>query len=310
MVLTFVVAAPLWAQEEGPAEAPEANENDTAAAAATPAEEKQVPDTEAQRRALLTEQYPPQHIRHLDAGGDAFTALWRKDQSGDAFGAVLLVPGDGQTANWPHTIDVLRNDLPQNGWSTLAIDIQPLPTPPASALTGESSPDLNGRLAKNLEQNIARIQAAIRFLNEQGQFNIIVVGYGRSAYRVMEFAQDDAGAAPPSSANTQTFKMTHPVRALILINPKHLDGSTLAYEYGDFRFKAVPVLDIIFGTHYLDHDDAKTRQQEARAARFENYVQLKLMKPTSTVFSEENRLSRRVRGFLNKYAKGVEIERR
>ena len=45
--------------------------------------------------------------------------------------------------------------------------------------------------------------------------------------------------------------------------------------------------------------------------KFAEYLGIKqeILKPDETEYGEDNRLTRRVRGFLNKYAKGVEIVR-
>ncbi len=318
---TLLLCLTCFAQDDGEKQvAPETEADPSAeeAAASTKDPERTLPDIHSRNIALLKSQYPPRDVRKLNADGKAFTALWRKDQSGEAFGAVLIVPANGQTANWPHTIDVLRNDLPKNGWSTLAIDIKHLATPNIPKRQSEQTTTENAETKLEIENrqqliavddNRARIKAAIEFLNSEGQFNIILAGYGNSADRVLDFAASGMKmtADKPVAA---AVKMKNPVRALILINAKSVYDGALTPQLSTFPFKDIPIQDIIFGHHYLDTFDADARRTEARALRIKNYFQLKLMEPTNTVFAEENRLSRRVRGFLNKHAKGIEINRR
>ena len=63
------------------------------------------------QRLALEQQYPADSIIQLSANGENFIGLWEKDKSGTPVGTVLILHGEGQTANWPHTIDVLRTNL-------------------------------------------------------------------------------------------------------------------------------------------------------------------------------------------------------
>lgn len=67
-------------------------------------------------------------------------------------------------------------------------------------------------------------------------------------------------------------------------------------------------MDIYFGDHVLDATESQQRKLAAKKNRIANYHQSKLLEPASNWQEGENRLTRRVRGFLNKYAKGVEID--
>jgi len=284
----------------------EANEEVDAETSSEQTEENQpntikrsAPNTQNMQIQLLKAQYPERDIINLNGETGEFTALWKKDQSGAAYGAVLLVPSNGQTANWPNTIDVLRNELPKNGWSTLSIDI-----------AHSTSKDDTGATQ---QQNIARLRAAIAFLNEQGQYNIVLAGYGLSCSLIVEYAtHGDALGMKRSVSSSQTTKLKRPVRALILISPLSQEGERLSEKISEFPFKDMPMLDIVFGSHYLDTFDSKERVGSARSANIEHYLQTKSVEPSSSarVFGNDNRLSRRVRGFLDTHAKGVEIERR
>lgn len=263
---------------------------------------RQAPDIDAKKRALLREQYPQEDLRNLtSASGETFTALWRKDQTGDAFGAVLIVPDSGQTANWPNTIDVLRLDLPSHGWSTLSIDLVEQRQP---VISKNSTPAPDGTSVQ--DKNRARMQGAIQFLNSEGQYNIIVVGYGESAVRVIDFVGTLAPASPGMPGKS---KLNRPVRALVLINARNTIGNLKDPAFDKLVWRDVPVLDVFFGTHFRDPFEIDNRKIAAQKNRLTTYYQLKLLEPTTTVFSGENRLSRRIRGFLNNNAKGVEIER-
>ena len=292
---------------DAPALAPSEAESDIKPAASTP--EKSAPDTLATRIAQLKAQYPEEDLISLSANGTEFSALWKKDQSGDALGAVLIVPSEGQTANWPNTIDVLRTELPQDGWNTLSIDIENTKQKAKISAT----PEGNESVSSTKNPNLARVEAAIAFLHEQGQYNIVLTGYGASTSLIVDYAsQTDALGMNKTVKSAQTTNLKRPVRALILISALNYDGERLSKKIQRFPYKDMPILDIIFGSHYLDTFDSKERLSAARSARFKHYLQSKSVEPSSndSRFGTGNRLSRRVRGFLDSYAKGVEIERR
>lgn len=310
--------------EEGGQDTPEAlsNQEDTSNNNATEAAQtktKTRPNPEAERIRALKAEYPDKELRKLNAQQGEFTALWRQDRSGKAFGALLIVPTDGQTANWPNTIDVIRTDLPKNGWSTLSIDIEPLSPPvvpardtSATDISIESKTSLQTNIAtKKADPNMGRIEAAIGFLHNQGQYNIIMIGYGQSAKRVLEYANDSEAAGMKKTIRAKQGKSTQrPIRAIVLLNPQQMEAQPIAPLIDSFSYKDMPILDLVIGTHYLDTLDAETRKQVAKDSGYSNYFQLKVLEPSTVVFGQENRLSRRIRGFLNKHAKGVEIDKR
>ena len=75
-------------------------------------------------------------VHWLDPNDRSFLTLWQTDRSGDAKGAVLILHGEGEHANWPHTIQPLHDTLPDYGWATLAISLPKIPTakPPKRTL--------------------------------------------------------------------------------------------------------------------------------------------------------------------------------
>lgn len=334
----LVFAMPFWlsahvqAQTEAPSAAASASstpnaDTNTVSEAPKTEEEKDVPDIEAKRTAALKAQYPASDLQNLSAPSGDFTALWRKDRSGDTFGALLIIPTDGQTANWPNTIDVLRTELPKAGWSTLSIDIETLPAPmiPArpeaekqmgdTSVEEQEQPDTT-KLASQADSdnkhradpNMDRIKTAIEFLHAQGQYNIVLAGYGNSAARILEYAHGSAALGMKKNIRSpSTNSMRRPIRAMILINPSSARSSSVNELVDSLNYKNMPILDLVVSSHYQDTENAKRRKIIAKGAGLDTYIQVQLVEPSTLIFEKENRLSRRVRGFLNKYAKGVEI---
>lgn len=237
---------------------------------------------ETNQRSLLHAELATEAQVWLEAQGEKFLALWEPDTSGSSFGAILLLHGEGQTPDWPDTINPLRTTLMQFGWSTLAIELP------------DSTVENNEILAQ------AHIQAAVNFLNQEGQQNLVMFGAGLNASRAMTYLLT-LPAAPESAPKSSSNPTRGAFRALIMVNARELQLPQ------DFR---LPTFDLYFDEHYLDATEVQERLLLAKKYQLPHYHQLRLLRPAASEYGEENRLTRRVRGFLNKYAKGVEIKRK
>lgn len=69
----------------------------------------------------------PRQVRQLTGAQEKFLAFWQPADQATPRGAVIILPSDGENANWPNVIGPLRRALPRYGWSTLALT---LPDPP------------------------------------------------------------------------------------------------------------------------------------------------------------------------------------
>src|SRR5687768_4586013 len=97
-----------------------------AAAAEKPAEEKPAErqpllERSQEEAAALERKVPAQEQQQLQAASETFLALWKPANTADPKGAVIIVPGAGETADWPQAIGPLRQKLPNAEWSSLSI---------------------------------------------------------------------------------------------------------------------------------------------------------------------------------------------
>jgi hypothetical protein len=324
-----------------------------------------VPDIEKRAMELLAAKASPESVVWLQALDETFLALYEPDITGNPQGAVLILHAEGQHANWPNTIEVIRTTLPEYGWATLATTLpapdrapvpkRDLPTRPvkvkaagaettaetdttdkkAAAETTAQRPEteeiydsadngLSGGEAKPIPApgpNIVdtddipvaspaevrasqRIGAALTYLNDQGQFNIVLVGDGMGAARGGDFVM----AIPPATPQTPDEKPIKPIRAMVIINARnHVPASDIDLPKALFD-PEIPTLDIYFGTDVRDPTEAEQRRKFARRQGFEVYQQLRLPEIANNRMLGENRLARRVRGFLSKHAKGAKVD--
>ena len=130
-LLLLVLAASVQA-EEAPAKTPEAAP--TPPTALAPA-----PTRSAEQQQALAQQLPAEQQKQLHAGDESFLALFQPSIPAKARGILILVPGDGESADWPNVVAPLRNDLPTYGWDTLSLSL-PDPYDPLAALRRTTAP--------------------------------------------------------------------------------------------------------------------------------------------------------------------------
>ncbi|MEW6178072.1 MAG: alpha/beta hydrolase family protein [Pseudomonadota bacterium] len=93
---------------------------------------------------------------------EKFLALWQPANTPKARGVLVIVPSEGETADWPRAIGPLRRGLPEHGWHTLSLTptdstLSPGPRPPATeAPTAEEKSGTE----KGAEPNTSDAQAA------------------------------------------------------------------------------------------------------------------------------------------------------
>ena len=91
-----------------------------------PAERQPLLERSQEEAAALQRKLPAQEQQQLQAGSDTFLALWKPANSAEPKGAVIIVPGAGETADWPQAIGPLRRKLPDAEWSSLSITLPDL----------------------------------------------------------------------------------------------------------------------------------------------------------------------------------------
>jgi hypothetical protein len=149
-----------------------------------------------------------------------------------------------------------------------------------------------------------RLEAALQFLHDQGQFNLIILGNGSGAIRAHDFIDK---ITPKIDNPRLRAKLERPVRALILVNG-HNQLPIMEEPYRNwFSDPDIPVLDIFFQGNYRNTIDAKNRKILSRQKKALNYKQVRLISLNSEKSWNENILSRRVRSFLDTTAVGIEV---
>jgi pimeloyl-ACP methyl ester carboxylesterase len=293
-----------------------------AATAEQPAEEKPIErqpllERSQEEAAALERLLPAQEQQQLQAGSETFLALWKPANTAEPKGAVIIIPGAGETADWPQAIGPLRRKLPDAQWSSLSItlpDLQsdaiaPRVIEPAAAPKAPESGSKDSTTAQPIEQAaggeaevadqvvaetteeqsradaeriFARIDAAIAYAEQQSARSIVVLGHGTGAYWAARYLSEK------QTAQVEKFVMVDAQAPAKAKPPLAELTPTLK----------LPTADIFHMDKPLDRNAALERMQASKRLKTSAFSQVAL-KALPDKKAEEVQLLRRVRGWLN-----------
>lgn len=282
-----------------------------------PAERQPLLERSQEEAAALQRKLPAQEQQQLQAGSDTFLALWKPANSAEPKGAVIIVPGAGETADWPQAVGPLRRKLPDVEWSSLSITlpdlqgdaiaprvIEPAAAPKApetaskDATTAQPIEQAAGGEAEVAEQVVAetseeqakadadrifgRIDAAIAYAEQQSARSIVVLGHGTGAYWAARFLSE---------------RQTPQVEKLVMVDAQAPAKALPPLAELTPTLK-LPTVDIFYMDKALDRNAALERMQASKRLKTSAFSQVAL-KVLPDKKAEQEQLFRRVRGWLN-----------
>lgn len=227
------------------------------------------------RNALRGEQ-----VVQLGSETEPFPALRLRQRTATPQGGVLILHDQGQNPDWPAQVQQTRRFLPDKGWNTLSIAL------PTTTEPGSESDEFARR-------TIDRIALGQQRLNQEGMFNIVLIGFGDGAYWAARYMaerlqpEDDIGYA----------------LLMIDANPDRLDLP------GHIGALDLPVLDLVHSDGDWARIQARERQAEAARNKLPKY-RLILDAPaySGANTDQPGRTVRRIWGWLKRNAAGREGE--
>lgn len=300
-----------------------------------------------QRQNLLMALEGPPDAVWIEVDGEKIPGFWRADQSGRPLGAVLILPAQAENARWSQTLAQLHHHLPKHGWATLSVELPELPEPaipqrpspvapvdaPDSASTHSADetslenqetepatspppPATQDAASTTIEETRSAIQrkitAATAYLHQQGQYNLVLIGEGVSALWVLEhLGVAVAPPAPKGADENRKAIVERAIRAVVLLDaqtPNYLQPTELTER---LRFPQVPTLDLYTDPTIPARNLAAQRKQASIKAGYEVFVQRQLAPPAGpreAADPAETRLTKAIRGFLQRHAQGVAME--
>ncbi|WP_342650333.1 alpha/beta hydrolase family protein [Pseudomonas sp. REB1044] len=280
----------------------------------------------SQEDALALERLVPKAQQQtLQADGESFLALWKPANDSNPKGAVIIVPGAGESADWPVTVAPLRNRFPDVGWHSLSVSLPDLladsPQPRAAdtpAPTAKDKGEGTSAPAKDTPDdanaNVAQATAPDPD-TAQGTDAAQASEHNDQADAARIFARLDAAVAFAQQQNAHSIvlighgsgaywaaryvseKQPPQVQKLALIS-----AQTPARVEHDLESLVptlkVPTADIYFVTRTRDQNAAQLRLQASKREKDSQYRQLSLIAMPGDRSAEQEQLFRRVRGWM------------
>ncbi|WDY57623.1 alpha/beta hydrolase family protein [Pseudomonas sp. PSKL.D1] len=303
------------------AEKPEA----AAEAPAAPAPRPPLLERSQEDAQALERLVPKAEQQTLQAGNESFLALWKPANDSDPQGAVVIVPGAGETADWPNAVGPLRRKFPDVGWHSLSVSLPDLladspqarvdakPAEEPAKEKGESAPakdtpaDANANVAQATaaDADAAESTDAVQASEQKDEAD---------AERI--FARLDAAVAYAQQHNSRSIvlighgsgaywaarymseKQPPQVQKLVMVA-----AQTPARVEHDLESLAptlkVPTADLYYVTRAADRNAAQQRLQASKRLKDSQYKQLSLMAIAGNKDAEQEQLFRRVRGWMS-----------
>ena len=153
----------------------------------------------------------------LKANDHEFLGIEMQASEGDTGRAAIVIHGIGIHPNWEQVVRPLRVGLTEHGWHTLSIQMPIL-------LNDADSHDY----APLLDEVSVRINAAIDYLREHGQQELVIIAHSMGATMTMRYTEDVPDA---------------PIRSLVLIGMQ--GGSETIHDNAEaLKDVRMPVLDL------------------------------------------------------------------
>jgi pimeloyl-ACP methyl ester carboxylesterase len=209
----------------------------------------------------------------LNDGTSEFLGIYTKAEE-DKNRAVILMHGTGIHPDWQQVIQPLRVGLTGHNWNTLSIQMPILPNeaeyPEYAPLYDEVAP---------------RINAAIKFLQENGISDIVLIGHSQGA-----------------SMTAYYLSTSHPdVNGFVAIGMASFADDPRMNSIEALEKIKVPVLDL-YGDQDLDVvlNSSGARAESAKKAGNNNYTQIELSGANHFFDGHEDELVESVAAWLDK----------
>jgi len=290
----------------------------TEPAASAPSEQRQpLPERSQEEAFALQRSLPPGEQQQLSAGSETFLALWQPANTSEPQGTVIIIPGTGETADWPQAVAPLRQKLPDADWSSLSLTLpdlqsnapQPRILESATAPVSTEPPSKDANTAAPIEQVAGgegevpdqlvpqthdeqlkadaqriflRIDAALAFAEQQNAGSIVLLGHGTGAYWAARYLSE---------------KQPAQVAKLVMVAAQVPASSTPGLAELTSGLK-LPTLDLYYNDKPLLQRAAQERLQASKRLKDSSFRQISLNALPGNNAAQQEQLVRRVRGWL------------
>ncbi len=203
----------------------------------------------------------------LQAGQQRVSASLHKSRKPVTLGGVVVLVAGGESGGWPHSLHALGHHLPDDGWTTLRVDLK--------IAASSAGPPGN-------EQLLQQIAAAVEFLRKDGLQDVVLVAAGGVAFQTLQAPKD------PRLAQLQ---------GLVLLDIHATEKPPQPVP--EFTELNMPILDLLtrYGT---GQDAALQRKWLAQQNSMANYQQVRGPAAGPNWNKRRDPVVQRVRGWLRR----------
>jgi len=230
-----------------------------------------------------------EEVKPLLAGPDDYLTLVKKYTSANSKGVAILLPEWQQGATNPKAINYLRNALPAEGWSTIAIQPNNKPQDyPSSAITLTERKKENELIIKAYKSKLNAMLNAVMNTAKEYPGIVLVIAQGNNAALLVDLYSQEGSQLP---------------NALILLSSYRESNNDLINSVNEeFAQKLalieLPVLDL-----YLKHDNptvlVKATQRKSFAIQeMKVYYRQRQLNNAITGYYPEKELMNQIKGWL------------
>jgi pimeloyl-ACP methyl ester carboxylesterase len=295
--------------------------------------ERTAPIERSQDAALALERTLPKNEQHmLTSGSEQFLALWKPANTPQPQGTIVLIPSDGESADWPNTVGPLRQKLPDEGWQTLSLTLpdpqHSAPQPRASTTQATTSADVDASTAQGASpapvEGVTGTAPTPETQAEMGSGEPAQAGNAPSDAKALQDAYAERVMARLAAGidfalqrgSKQVILLGHgtgaywAARYLAEREPSELHHLIIVDGWAPTGFSSnldtiIPRLKVTTGDFYhsqssIAQASAQQRRQAAKREQASTYTQIALKTIPGDPKDEQEQLYRRIRGWLGK----------
>lgn len=304
---------------------------ETKAAEAAP-ERATLPTRTQEDTLALERSVPAAEQQQLQAGDASFLALWKPANTDEPKGAVIIVPGAGESADWPNAVGPLRRKLPDVGWSSLSLSLPDTygdsvfvgaaDAPGTDTQANDATKDASNKDAKG--KDAAAKDAATKTSDPAAEAEAQQAAAAEQAAALAAQAQANAEGIFARIDSAIAFAQQNKARSIVVLG--HGTGAYWAARYLSERpspavkklvmvtpvetGKDTPTLLALLPTlkiataDFVNKDKAVPRQQAqdrldaSKRIKRAKFTQIPLTAMPGNLATEQDQLFRRVRGWL------------
>jgi dienelactone hydrolase len=319
VLLALLLAQPLQAEESDSA----STETSPEAVVETP--RAPLPERSEVDASALQQRLAPKEQQQLQAADEEFLSLWLPANVATPSGAVIILPGDDESADWPQSVGPLRRKLPDAGWHSLSLT---LPDPasdaptmrrtvePVAASDDATDATTDEQTTASDEATAADAPAEAAAIDAPEQPAELTPEERQKAHAERVMARIDAAIAFAQQQKASTLVLLGhgsgaywAARYLAERKPEGISNlllvaAQLPKGFGPGLEELVPQLQLATGDFYYkdlpaDRQAALKRSQASKRQKHPAYIQVAMKALPGNREAEQEQLYRRIKGWLS-----------